>query len=198
MGKTKELRYAELRPSGISDLVLVGNPVVFETPATINLEDGGTYTEIIHRGALDACDLSDSTLIYNHDTTRVPLARAGRTMTLQVNEKGLYMRAELADESAQAREVYSAVRRGDLTGMSFAFVVPDGGSRYDATTNTRHIDRIAKVYEISVCPWPAYPTASVEARDAITAARDGQRELARARALRVEALARALRIINHD
>lgn len=197
MEKTKEYRYADLKPSGIRDMVLVGNPVVFDTPTTVNLEGGGSYTEIIHAGALDDCDLSDSTLIYNHDETRVPLARAGRTMTLQVTEHGLYMRAELAGDSAQAREVYSAVRRGDLSGMSFAFVVPDGGSRYDAETNTRHITRIAKIYEVSITPRPCYPTASVEARSAITAARDEARALARTRAARLQAQLRAQRIINH-
>ena len=195
MHKTKEYRYAELQTSGVNDMILVGNPVVFDTPTTISLDGGGSYTEVIHPGALDDCDLSDSTLIYNHDETRVPLARAGRTMTLQVTDRGLYMRAELAGDSAQAREVYSAVRRGDLSGMSFAFVVPDGGSRYDSETNTRHITRIAKVYEISICPHPAYPTASVEARDAITAAQDARREQARTRAERIEARIKAMRII---
>ena len=198
MIKTKETRYAEISPSGVHDMTLVGNPVVYDTPTEIQLPDGGTYTEIIHRGALDECDLSDSTLIYNHDDTRVPLARSGRTMTLQVTDDGLHMRASLAGDSPQAREVYSAVRRGDLSGMSFAFVVDEGGSSYDPATNTRHITRIAKVYEVSVCPHPAYQTASVEARDAITAARDVARAEARTRALRIAAKARASRIINNE
>ena len=197
MQKTKEYRTAGVRTGGVQDMTLVGNPVVYETPTTISLEGGGSYTEIIHRGALDGCDLTDSTLIFNHDTSRVPLARTGRTMALTVTEEGLYMRAELAGDSPQAREVYSAVRRGDITGMSFAFVVPDGGSRYDAETNTRHITSIAKIYEISLTPWPAYPTASVEARDAIRARRDAAREEALSRAARIAAMCRASRIINH-
>lgn len=118
-------------------------------------------------------------------------------MTLQVTEHGLYMRAELAGDSAQAREVYTAVRRGDLSGMSFAFTVPAGGSHYDAQANTRHITRIAKIYEVSICPHPAYPTASVEARSAIVAARDEARATARTRAVRIAAQIRAQRIIHH-
>ena len=74
------------------------------------------------------------------------------------------MKAALPD-TAEARAVYEAVKRGDLSGMSFAFTVNDGGSRYDAQTNTRTITRIAKVLECSVVPFPAYPTASVEARN---------------------------------
>ena len=194
----KEVRYAAIEPSGVHDLVLVGHPVVYETPTTINLEGGGTFTEVIHRGALDECDLTDSTLIVNHDESRVPLARSGRTMQLTVTDEGLYMRAELAGDNPHAQEAYSAVRRGDLSGMSFAFVVPDGGSRYDSETNTRHITKIAKIYEISLCTRPAYQTASVEARDAITAERDAARECAAARARRLAVLCRACRIINNQ
>ena len=48
--------------------------------------------------------------------------------------------------------------------MSFAFTVPHGGDIYDPATNTRTINKIAKVLECSVVPFPAYPTTSVEAR----------------------------------
>lgn len=195
MIKSKEFRFAPIEASGVHDLTLVGNPIVFETPTTISLEDGGEYTEIIHRGALDNCDLTDSTLKINHNDSMIPLARTGKTMRLTVTETGLHMVASLAGDNATAREVYSAVRRGDLSGMSFAFVIEAGGSRYDATTNTRHIDAIARVLEVSIVERPAYPTASVEARDAITAARDARRAQALDRAKRVAALARARRII---
>ena len=195
MLKTKETRYAEVEASGVHDMTITGNPVVYETPTTISLEDGGTYTEVIHAGALDHCDLTDSTLKVNHNDSMIPLARTGRTMRLTVTDEGLHMVALLAGDNATAREVYSAIKRGDLTGMSFAFVVAEGGSSYDATTNTRHITDIARVLEVSIVERPAYPTASVEARDAIAAARHARREQARTRAERIAALARARRII---
>ena len=68
------------------------------------------------------------------------------------------------------------MRRGDLSGMSFAFTVPDGGSHYDPATNTRTITRIAKVYEVSVVPFPAYQSTSVEARSAMLEARNAEKE----------------------
>lgn len=180
------------------EMTLVGWPVVYDTPTTITDPNAGTYTEIIERGALDETDLRDSTLIYNHDDNRVPLARSPRTMKLTVTERGLRMVAELADDNQTATEVYSAVRRGDLSGMSFAFTVPEGGSSYDPATNTRRIKRIAKIYEVSVVPFPAYPTTSVEARDEIRAAHDLQRAEARSRAERIQALIRASRIIKEN
>ena len=77
------------------------------------------------------------------------------------------MAADLPD-TEEARSVYTAVQRGDLSGMSFAFKVPEGGDSYDAATNTRTVFKIEKVYEISVVPFPAYPQTSVEARSAIS------------------------------
>ena len=84
-------------------------------------------------------------------------------MALEITPAGLKMKAQLPD-TAEARSVYTAVKRGDLTGMSFAFKVPEGGDKYDPTTRTREIFKIEKVLECSVVPFPAYQQASVEAR----------------------------------
>ena len=169
----KEIRIAEIRAAeptadGKQTLILRGRPIIYDTPTLI--EDGsGSYTEIIRSGALDGADLSDVRLLYNHDLGKVPLARTPKTMRLTLDSEGLTFEAVLP-ETAGAKEVYEAVRRGDLTGMSFAFKVPEGGDFYDAYTNTRTIRQIAKVYECSVVPYPAYPTTSVEARSAQAAA----------------------------
>ena len=163
----KEVRITEVRAQeptadGNGTLLIVGTPIVFETPTTIN-DPTGSYTEVIKRGALDGADLTDSRLLVNHDLTRIPLARTPKTMQFKITDKGLEMTAELPD-TEEARTAYTAVKRGDLTGMSFAFTVPEGGDSYDAKTNTRTITKIAKVYEVSLVNFPAYPTASAEAR----------------------------------
>ena len=165
----KEVRITEVRAQvptadGNGTLLIVGTPIVFETPTTIN-DPTGSYTEVIKRGALDGADLTDSRLLVNHDLTRIPLARTPKTMQFSITEKGLEMRAELPN-TEEAKTAYTAVKRGDLTGMSFAFTVPEGGDSFDAKTNTRTITKIAKVYEVSLVNFPAYPTASAEARSA--------------------------------
>lgn len=160
--RTAEVRATEPTADGKETLIIVGTPIVFDTPTTIN-DQCGSYTEVIKRGALDGADLTDSRLLVNHDMTRIPLARTPKTMSLNITEKGLEMRAELPD-TEEARSVYTAVKREDLTGMSFAFSVPDGGDSFDAKTNTRTITKISKVYEVSLVNFPAYPTASAEAR----------------------------------
>ena len=87
-------------------------------------------------------------------------------MTLTNSPARLMMRAVLPDTQT-GKEVYTAVKRGDLSGMSFAFTVPKGGDEYDAKTNTRTIRQIDKVYEFSIVSFPAYPETSVEARSVI-------------------------------
>ena len=161
----KEIRVTEIRaaePAGDGSLILTGVPIVYDTPTVIN-DLAGSYTEIIKRGALDRADLSDVRLLYNHDTSRLPLARTPKTMQLSLSPAGLNMTAYLPNTEG-AKEVHTAVRRGDLSGMSFAFKVPEGGDEYDPITNTRTINQIEKVLECSITPFPAYPTTSVEAR----------------------------------
>lgn len=161
----KEKRLCEVRAAAQEtdgNLILEGLPIVYDTP-TLIYDPAGSYTEIIKRGALDGADLSDVHLTYNHDSNRVPLARTPKTMQLSISPAGLRMTAHLPD-TEEARSLYTAVDRGDLSGMSFAFTVPQGGDTYDPATNTRTINKIAKVLECSVVPFPAYPTTSVEAR----------------------------------
>lgn len=160
----KETRAAEINADESEAMTLTGTPIVFDTPTTINTPDGA-YTEVIAAGALDNADLTDSRLLWAHDDTRVPLARTPKTMQLTADGSGLHMTAELPDTEA-AREVYEAVRRGDVSGMSFAFTVAPNGDTWSDDGSTRTITRISKVYEVSVVPYPAYPQTSVEARTA--------------------------------
>lgn len=166
----KEVRVTEIRANepaadGEKALILSGRPVVYETPTTIN-DIGGSYIEIVKRGALDGADLSDVRLLVGHDASKIPLARTPKTMSLKLDEAGLTFEATLPDTEA-GRAAYKAVERGDLRGMSYAFTVPEGGDSYDPKTNMRTITRIAKVYECSLTAFPAYEatTVSAESRD---------------------------------
>ena len=150
-------------------LILEGMPVVFGQKTLIHDMNGDFY-EIIEAGAFDKCSLKNVHLFYNHDTNRVPLARSPKTMELTITPEGLHMRATLPNTES-ARAVYEAVKRGDLSGMSFAFIVPLGGDSYNAETNTRTIREISKLLECSVVPYPAYPQASIEARSAMESGR---------------------------
>jgi HK97 family phage prohead protease len=173
----KEIRSIEIRanaPAGTDSLIISGQPIVYDRPAVIN-SPAGQYTEIIRRGALDGADISDCRLLYNHSLNHVPLARTPKTMQLTVSPAGLDMSASLPD-TVEARSVHTAVVRGDLTGMSFAFTVPKNGDRWNG--RTREILKISKIYEVSITPFPAYAETSVEARSALQSINNDERTAA--------------------
>ncbi|MBL0847578.1 HK97 family phage prohead protease [Mammaliicoccus fleurettii] len=162
----KEIRSAEIQTDSQSnELILEGTPIVFNKPTTIYTPTG-SYTEVIKRNALDGLKLNDTRLLVSHDHNRIPLAKSPKTMDIWTDEVGLHMRATLPD-TEEARSVYTAVKRGDLTGMSFGFTCSNQGNDYDVNTRTRTINKIDKVLEFSVVNFPAYEEASVEARNQI-------------------------------
>ena len=137
-------------------LIVEGLPIVFDQPAQI-----GDVTEVIARTALDGVDLSNITLQVNHDNQSIPLARSPETMTLTVTEKGLAMTATLPD-TERGRELYTAIKRGDIAQMSFMFDIAE--SEYNDQTKTRTVTKIGKVYEISAVTRAAYPQTKITAR----------------------------------
>jgi len=139
-----------------SPLVIEGTAIVFNQPAQMR-----GYTERIAANALDGLDLTDVTLLVNHDGAGIPLARCPKTLSLNVTDKGLEMRAELPD-TEQGRAVYEAVKRGDLSQMSFAFDV--GNQTFDEEKRELTINSISAVYEISIVNRAAYPQTNVQAR----------------------------------
>lgn len=153
----KETRAYEVRAAD-SPLIIEGTAIVFDSPANL-----GSMTERIERSALDGVNLDDVMLLLNHDGTGIPLARSPKTLALTVTDAGLEMRAELPD-TEQGRAVYEAVRRGDLSQMSFAFDIAQ--QTFDEQKRERTITAIGSVYEISIVNRAAYPQTHVTARNA--------------------------------
>ena len=145
---------------------LTGRPIVYGQRTNI-----GWYDEIIEAGALDVTDLKDVRLLVNHNTDMIPLARSrnnndNSTMQLVPDQDGMTMRADLdIENNSDAKNLYSAVKRGDISGMSFMFTV-DGDSWDDVDTEhpTRHVRSIRRVMEVSAVTWPAYSATSIQTR----------------------------------
>lgn len=156
MNKRHETRAYEVRAAE-SPLAIEGTAIVFDQPADMH-----GFSERIARSALEHVDLNDITLLVNHDGTGIPLARSPKTLTLNVTDSGLEMRAELPD-TEQGRSVYEAVRRGDLSQMSFAFDIAN--QVWDEQKRERTITEIGRVYEISIVNRAAYPQTNIQARN---------------------------------
>lgn len=156
---------------------LTGQPIVYGERT-----DLGWYDEIIDDGALSETDLRDVRFLVNHNTDMIPLARSrnnntNSTMQMEiVPGSGMSIRVDLDTENnADAKSLYSAVERGDITGMSFMFRVDkDRWEDLDSGHPTRHVTSISKVYEVSAVTFPAYEATSISARglsDALDSAR---------------------------
>lgn len=148
--------------------IIVGRPIVYDTKTDI----GGMFEEIIERGALKNADLSDVRFLVNHDTSKIPLARSRKnsknsTMQLRQDDKGLEIKVVLDTENnSEARNLYSAIQRGDITGMSFMFGIDDEEwENLDSDYPTRHIKAISTVVEVSAVTFPAYESTQIAARD---------------------------------
>lgn len=146
--------------------IITGRPIVYDSKT-----DLGYFDEIIERGALDNTDLTDVRFLVNHDISKIPLARSRRnngnsTMHLTVDNNGMGIRVTLDTENnSEARALYSAVQRGDISGMSFMFSI-DGEEWENLETDhpTRRIRSIGTVVEVSAVTFPAYSDTTINAR----------------------------------
>ena len=149
--------------------VIEGTPIVFNQDTKMQ-DWAGEYNERIDVHALDNADLKDIRLFVNHDTNKIALARTknGRgTMSFNIDNEGLHIKATLDTENNQeARSLYSAIKRGDMDGMSFMIRIKSQ-EWFDLDTEcpTRVIKEISIVHEVSVVNFPAYPQTSINARD---------------------------------
>lgn len=164
-----------VRSFGIPDIraeedssTIEGHAAVYNQRTNI----GNWFYEIIERGAFDTTDFDDVLFSTNHDLRKIPLARSRRnngnsTMQLTIDEKGLFVRADLDIEgNSEAKSLYSAVKRGDISGMSFIFYIEE--ERWvdlDKDMPTRYISKIKRVKEVSAVNFPAYEGTDINARD---------------------------------
>ena len=147
--------------------VIEGHAAVFEQVTDI----GGMFFEVIERGAFDGCDFNDVPFFFNHDFWSMPLARSrigdgNSTLRLSVDDVGLAITATLdVDNNADAKALYSAVARGDISGMSFAFVIDkEEWIDLDSEMPTRRITKIKRVLDVSACTFPAYEATDIHTR----------------------------------
>lgn len=148
--------------------IITGRPIVYNSRT-----DMGYFDEIIESGALDFANLTDVRFLVNHDRMMIPLARSRRnngnsTMKLTPDMRGLnidFIKLDTENNST-SRALYSAVERGDITGMSFLFSIDDEEwENLESDHPTRHIKKIGSVVEISAVTFPAYEATEIYARD---------------------------------
>ena len=162
-----ERRMMEIRAVGEDDgkMIIEGYAITFEQPATHQYGDR-KFTETIKRGALDHTDMKDVPLKYNHSDNFMIMARTrNKSLVLIVDDIGLKIRAELIDTQSN-RDLYKSIQEGLVDKMSFAFTVVVGEDTWtfgDEET-TREVNKIEKLYDVSVVDTPFYDSTSIYAR----------------------------------
>lgn len=158
--RIKEIRLKELRATEpeADKMIVEGYAIVFDEPTDIG------YIEIIERGALNGCDMSDVCMKYNHEDTTLIMARTrNKSLQLSVDDHGLKVYAELIDTQSN-RDIYKSIQAGLLDKMSFSFIVSDANWDTVDGQDVRRITGISKLFDVSVVDVPAYDQTEIYAR----------------------------------
>jgi HK97 family phage prohead protease len=127
---------------------------------------------------------SDVKLLWNHDSNHPLASTRGGSLKLTEDNYGLRVEARLANTQA-GRDAAELIRTNVVDAMSFGFTVPEGGAEWNENGTERTLKSV-RLFEVSVVPWPAYPSTGG------TVSVRGLAALARRAAVDVDALADAL------
>lgn len=142
------------------EMKIVGYFVVFNKETELF---DGMFEEISDKAFKDI-DLTDIRALADHDTAKVLGRTKSKTLSLSVDEKGLYGEITINKNDTEAVNLYQRVKRGDIDQCSFGFNIlneimeqrEDGSVKWTITE--------IELFEVSVVTFPAYDNTSVEAR----------------------------------
>ena len=147
----------EVRAEGNGN-TLVGYAALFDSPS-----EPMPFIEYVKRGAFSKTlnDGADVRLLINHEG--VPLARSkSGTLALEEDERGLRVEADLDPMNPDSARILSAMKRGDISQMSFAFrTIKDS---YNADRSVREL-REVQLFDVSLVTFPAYEETVAELRN---------------------------------
>lgn len=167
--KTTRARHADFktREEG-EDLIVEGYFIVFNQP----YESWYGVEEYVDPHAIDeSTDTSDVRALTDHLSHLVLGRSTVGTLTWTIDDVGLFATIQINRRDLDAVNLHARVQRGDVDQASFGFDeddveyvdMPDGRVQ-------RYIRHISKLWEVSVCTFPAYEQTSVSARDRDSAA----------------------------
>lgn len=158
MNKEIRLNNVELRMSETDEMpVIRGYALKFDKRSEV-LGYFTPFVEVLKRGCLDQADMTSVVALVNHDAN-MPLARSGVNLKLTVDDVGLYFEFQPTDTS-YARDLVKNMQSGVVSKCSFAFTISDEERseewQKDGDVNLRYINKIDKIYDVSVVTTPAY------------------------------------------
>lgn len=178
--------------AGDSGKKIGGYAAVFNSETDI----GGYFREVIAPGAFKEAVKGDVRALIDHDSGRVIGRTSSKTLRLSEDDNGLAVEIDLPD-TTDGRDIATLVERGDISGMSFGFMVTKQTWDETGDTPVRTIEAV-ELYEVSVVAFPAYDDTTIamrsleEMRKARPAAHPGHQRVSERKA-RTEQVARGIR-----
>ena len=171
---------------GEQSRTIEGTPIVFGV-RSVNLtpwSDTRAVFEVLERGCITPELLKRSDVLLNLNHSNMVPDILGRfrntdkdTLQLTLNEDNVECRCDLPNTN-NANDTLELMKRGDITGMSFAFSDDyqdsENGVSYERTDEKtedgkevwlRHVKRITGLYDVSIVTHPAYEQTSVGTRE---------------------------------
>lgn len=151
-------RPLEVRKAGTEGRTIGGYAAVFNSDTDI----GDCWREVIAPGAFSGSIGGDVRALIDHDSGRVIGRTTAGTLRLSEDETGLACEIDLPD-TQDGRDLATLIERGDISGMSFGFIVTK--QEWDETGDVpvRTIQAVDLI-EVSVVAFPAYPDTSIGMR----------------------------------
>jgi len=139
-----------------------GEMIIEGYAALYNSEtDLGVFRESISPGAFDDVLGDDVRALINHDPSLILGRSSAGTLELTTDEHGLKYRVKLGEQQ-YAKDLYTSIKRGDISQSSFAFTIEE--QTWSEDRSTRKVEKVAKLLDVSPVTYPAYKSATVAAR----------------------------------
>lgn len=142
------------------DLYIEGYFSVFNS----NYELWKGATESIAQGAFSEALGDDIRALVDHETRLVLGRNKAGTLELKEDSRGLWGKIRINPNDSDAMNLYERVKRGDVDQCSFGFDILDEETEFRENGEVHWTIKKVKLYEVSVCTFPAYTETSVSAR----------------------------------
>lgn len=142
------------------DIYIEGYFAVFNS----NYDIGPGMSESIDPHAFDETVTGDIRALTDHDTRLVLGRTTAKTFELSIDAHGLYGRAKVNPKDLDAMNTYARIERGDVTQASIGFDIENEAAEYRDDGSVHWTIKKIKLYECSVCTFPAYAETNLNAR----------------------------------
>lgn len=157
-----------MKGTDAGNMAVEGHATTFNQPYNLYEDAEFRIDEQVDAGAFAGCDMSDVIFQYDHGG-RVFARTRNNTLSVAVDETGLYVRADLSG-TEEGRKLYQEIRDGYTDRMSFGFTVLEHkverteDRAAGKTRILRTITRIGKLYDVSAVSIPANDGTDISAR----------------------------------